>query len=449
MDKKTNHGLFVTFVVILLLLLFGYPFLLKAIQTKSYGEWVVTSTPCVPKSQKCEDGGSLLETKRCVPDPVTNLGCLDNNGELVYGTVQKEKFCTVPCVSYSWQPISEIKKPGYTDLIFQCKGKDLAGPIDCYRLDENGNYRNHEPGSKYFDRIPNALDKREPTSYWKVVNSLDLPKKIRYDEPMDINNFQLVNEEPSSSTFITTSNCKTSRKKSYKEGYFENLVGCVSKDKIIFPRHQNTKCDRFPKPGGQYPCRYVPEDTKAIVIYVDEDSPLVLRNIPTTHSGENPSMPFQNFSYNLSSSSDVSVLNTEIVAFSTMSNRSCTRDKTYENSVVYFALSRTSRGTYKIAVGYSVVAPGWLKYSSGKIYWSQAKSTPDGVGLTYDDAEEFDVETALDRITIKNGAGESLLVNDITTGVLFSLRDVRFETFDLVPSLDLNCVSNRVSVTES
>jgi len=73
------------------------------------------TTQCTNASGICTEYGTYQEIKTCIPNPITGLGCLNESGNQVFGTIVETKTCLTQCINSLLQ-VEENKEVRYLDV---------------------------------------------------------------------------------------------------------------------------------------------------------------------------------------------------------------------------------------------------------------------------------------------------------------------------------------------
>lgn len=57
---------------------------------------------CKTQSGLCSDAGSQTVTQQCIPNPITSLGCLDDNGSQTFAPKVSNQNCNIPCRQFKF-----------------------------------------------------------------------------------------------------------------------------------------------------------------------------------------------------------------------------------------------------------------------------------------------------------------------------------------------------------
>lgn len=125
-NSLRNEFLFISFLFIVAIFLIIVFAINTPINRNDYGEFVIDRQECI--------NGNRLVIRTCNPNPTTNKGCIDNNGQTFIPKVYTES-CENSNIRSEWRTIQSDCINGTRNVTVECIQRDLDGSNQCINLE--------------------------------------------------------------------------------------------------------------------------------------------------------------------------------------------------------------------------------------------------------------------------------------------------------------------------
>lgn len=122
---------FVILLLSLIILFFIYRYDIFKFNSEDFGKFIYETSECLSTTGKCNQVGKTTEIKKCIRNPITKKGCLNENIQVMKSEV-KSISCVPMCKSSIWQ-IKDVSPCvlGIKTTIEECISWDAFGVNTC------------------------------------------------------------------------------------------------------------------------------------------------------------------------------------------------------------------------------------------------------------------------------------------------------------------------------
>lgn len=422
-----------------------------AINDESYGFWRTYKTKCVATTPSGPNGTRSV-VKECIPNQITNRGCLLDGDQTFTIQVEHEE-CSVQPLSSKWDlveiseciihPSSPFPNIPTIKRDYECATTGINGGLNgCEKFEytfyggaegdgEIPTWNLSSIGDSYSVYTPCInSSSADYSGQWVMLNQSTF-NSLDKNVPLDATDIKYRTGPNSIQTYLTDNRCLVNDPSpdyylnSLKEGTFNNPVGCLADNLLYLPSDQNNPtapptadffgCDPYANdPSRQSVCRFLPPEiittdnllrliSLYCVVFPSSTLSMTTANLPVDSSRSQPTL-ISNTNQYLYFDPSRSLDPIELASFYP-ERTGCSWEEVVLTTASKLLIAprnilSSGSGNYVIEGQIGILAdsgiPGWLGYNDNNVLsWVQSKFQTSGSGLLSTEAETF-------RISLSN-----------------------------------------------